>query len=393
MSSSGVVIAGVGMTRFRRPSEGARYEDLAQEAAIAALTDAGLEFAQVGQVFAGWAYGDTTSGQRALAGLNTTGVPFFNVNNACASGSSAAFLARQAIRGGAADCVLVVGFEQMPAGALDVFFADRTNVFGRHSEVADQRLGAGEGPFAPRLFAAAAREHMTRDGISLESYARIAVKARRHAQHNPNAVFTAPLTVEQVLASPAVVDPITKLHCCAPTSGAAAAVFCSQTFARRHGLNSTVVLSAMALVSDHPDAFQAGPIAAVGSKIAAAAAAEAYEGTGVSPADIDVVELHDCFTINEALAYEDLGLAPAGGAERMIADDDNTYGGKVVVNPSGGLLAKGHPLGATGVGQLAELVWQLRGHAGARQVERARIGVQHNVGLNGAAVVSVLQKD
>jgi acetyl-CoA acyltransferase len=392
MSSAGVVIAGVGMTRFRRPSEGARYEDLAHEAALSALTDAGLDFAQVDQVFTGWAYGDTTSGQRALAEMNTAGVPFFNVNNACASGSSAAFLARQAILGGAAECVLVVGFEQMPAGALDVFFADRTNVFGRHSEIADQFLAAEGGPFAPRLFAAAAHEHMARDGIGLEAYAKIAVKARRHAHHNPNAVFTAPLTVENVLASPAVVDPLTRLHCCPPTSGAAAAVFCSQVFARRRGLNGVVVLSAMALVSDQL-AARDGPIAAVGSKIATAAAVRAYEESGVSPGDIDVVELHDCFTVNEALAYEDLGLAPAGGAERMIIDDDNTYGGQIVVNPSGGLLAKGHPLGATGVAQLAELTWQLRGQAGERQVEGARIGVQHNVGLNGAAVVSVLMKD
>src|SRR5260370_12207891 len=221
MPSAGVVIAGVGMTRFRRPSEGARYEELAHAAAVAALNDAGISFAEIGQVFAGWAYGDTTSGQRALADLNTTGVPVFNVNNACASGSSAAFLARQAILGGAAECVLVLGFEQMPAGAIEVFFADRTNVFGRHSDIADHFLPAKQGPFAPRLFAAPAREQMAPDGIGLESYAKITVKARRHAQHNRNAIFTTPVTVEEVLASAPVVDPITKLHCCAPTSGAA----------------------------------------------------------------------------------------------------------------------------------------------------------------------------
>jgi acetyl-CoA acetyltransferase len=233
---------------------------------------------------------------------------------------------------------------------------------------------------------------MARDGIGMADYAKIAVKARRHAAQNPNAVFTAPLTVDEVLASPAVVDPLTRLHCCPPTSGAAAAVFCSPGFARRHGLDQTVDLSAMALVSDHPDAFEEGAIAAVGSTIGAAAAARAYDAAGVSPTEVDVVELHDCFTINEALAYEDLGLAPRGGAARMIADDDNTYGGRVVINPSGGLLAKGHPLGATGVAQLAELTWQLRGQAGARQVEGARVGLQHNVGLNGAAVVSVLTR-
>src|SRR5258708_228276 len=263
----------------------------------------------------------------------------------------------------------------MPAGAIEVFFADRTNVFGRHSDIADHFLPAKHGPFAPRLFAAAAREQMARDGIGLESYAKIAVKARRHAQYNRNAIFTTPVTVEEVLASAPVVDPITKLSCCAPTSGAAAAILCSPAFSRRRGLNNAVVLSAMALVSDHPAAFQGGPIAAVGSKIAASAAAEAYGASGGSPTDVHRVELPHRFTINEALAYEDLCLAPPGGAERMIFDDDNTYGGKVVVNPYGGLLAKGHPLGATGIAQLVELTLQLRGQAGVRQGEHGSIGV------------------
>ncbi len=392
MAVAPVHIVGVGMTRFRRPSEGARYEELAPEAARMALGDAGIAYGDVEQVYAGWAYGDTTSGQRALLDLGMSGVPIFNVNNACASGSSAAFLARQAILGGAVDCALVVGFEQMPAGALSLFFEDRAGVLDRHVAVSDRILGPSDDPLTPRVFAAAGREHMLRDGISAEAYARIAVKARNHASGNPNAVFRDPVTVEEVLQSREIIAPLTKLQCCPPTSGAAAVVLASDAFAKRRGLTSqAVVIRGMSLTTDTPSAFAGSAIAMVGSDIAQAAAESAYGEAGIGPEAVDVVELHDCFTINEALSYEALGLTAQGEAERMIMDEDNTYGGKVVTNPSGGLLSKGHPLGATGPAQLTELTWQLRGEAGARQVPTVRIGVQHNVGLNGAAVVSVLE--
>lgn len=391
MAQRAALIAGVGMTRFRRPSEGARYEDLAVEAGKAALKDAGLEYSAVNQVYAGWAYGDTTSGQRAVLGLGMTGVPIFNVNNACSSGSSAAYLGRQAILGGAADCVLAIGFEQMPAGALELFFQDRAGVLDRHVAVSDRIVGASDEPMTPKVFAAAGREHMARDGISVEAYAKIAVKARRHGANNPNAVFRDPITVEDVLSSRAIIDPLTKLQCCPPTSGAAAVILCSKDFARKRGLSNCVVVKGMGCATDTPSSFGESAISMVGADISRAAAAQAYGESGASPAEIDVVELHDCFTINEALSYEALGLAANGEAEAMIADDENTYGGRVVVNPSGGLLAKGHPLGATGLAQLTELTLQLRGAAGARQVEAARLGLQHNVGLNGAAIVSVLE--
>lgn len=392
MTTRTAVITGVGMTRFHRPGDGVGYEVLAEQAARLALGDAGLRYTDIEQVYAGWAYGDTTSGQRALLGLGMTGVPIFNVNNACSSGSSAAYLARQAVVAGAIDCALVVGFEQMPAGALELFFSDRASVLERHVAVSDRMLEQSSAPMTPKIFAAAGREHMERDDITAESYAKIAVKARKHAANNPNAVYRDPVTVEQVLASRSIVDPLTKLQCCAPTSGAAAAVICSDEFAGRHGLVEGVALRGMALVTDLPSSFEGSAISMVGSDISAKAAAQAYDESSVEPADIDVVELHDCFTINEALSYEALGLVDPGDAERLIADEDNTYGGQVVTNPSGGLLSKGHPLGATGVAQLAELTWQLRGQAGHRQVERANLAVQHNVGLNGAAVVSVLER-
>ncbi|MFN2099984.1 thiolase C-terminal domain-containing protein [Altererythrobacter sp. MF3-039] len=387
-----VRIVGVGMTRFRRPSEGARYEELAEEAVLQALADAGVSYSDLDQIYAGWAYGDTTSAQRALLGLGMTGVPIFNVNNACASGSSAAFLARQAILGGSADCVLALGFEQMPAGALSLFFEDRAGVLDRHVAVSDAILGPSDHPLTPKVFAAAGREHMQRDGISAEAYARIAVKARAHAASNPKAVFREPITVEEVLESREIIAPLTKLQCCPPTSGAAAVVLASDSFARTRGLNAAPAIRGMALTTDTPSAFEGSAIAMVGSDIARSAADKAYAEANIDPSDIDVVELHDCFTVNEALSYEALRLVPGGEAERMIMDGDNTYGGQVVTNPSGGLLAKGHPLGATGPAQLTELVTQLRGQAGARQVDGARIGVQHNVGLNGAAVVTVLEQ-
>lgn len=392
MSQRTTLIAGVGMTAFRRPSEGVGYETLAREAVLAALADAGLDIADCQQIYAGWAYGDTTSGQRALDGVGLTGAPIFNVNNACASGSSAAFLARQAVASGAVECALAFGFEQMPSGALELFFSDRANVLSRHIAVSDRILGPSDDPMTPKVFAAAGREHMERDGISPESYAKIAVKARRHAANNPKAIFREPLSVEQVLHSREIIPPLTKFQCCPPSSGAAAVVICSEDFAERRGIARAVAIRGMALATDTPASFSGSAISMVGFDIAQTAARDALSEAGVAAADVDVVELHDCFTVNEALSYEAIGLCEAGGAERMIADDDNTYGGRVVVNPSGGLLAKGHPLGATGLAQLTELTLQLRGTADARQVEGARIGLQHNVGLNGAAVVSVLER-
>lgn len=386
-----VTVAGVSMTRFRKPSEHAAYEVLGQEAVRAALQDANLDYTQIEQVYAGWVYGDSTSGQRAVYPVGLTGVPFINVNNNCASGSTALYLARQAVACGAVECALAVGFEQMPAGALDFYFQDRTSPLDKHLAISDAILGTDEGPMTPRAFAAAGREHMQRDGIKPETYAQIAVKARKHGANNPNAVFRQPISVEEVLSSREVLAPLTKLQCCPPTSGAAAAIVCSAKFAREHGISTDVGIVAQSLVSDFDSAFGGSAISMVGADISAAASKQAYDQAGIGPQDVDVVELHDCFTINEALSYEALGLTNRGGAEKMVADGDNTYGGKYVVNPSGGLLSKGHPLGATGLAQCYELVTQLRGTAGARQVQGARIGLQHNVGLGSAAVVTIYQ--
>jgi acetyl-CoA acyltransferase len=239
-------------------------------------------------------------------------------------------------------------------------------------------------PFAPRLFAAAGREHSERHGTKAETFAKVSVKARRHAANNPLAVFREPLTLEQVLDSPVVAAPLTRFQCCPMTCGAAAVVLSSGPRGRR-----SVEILGLAVRTDGAAAFDGSAMELAGRGMTEAAARAAYEEAGLGPDEVDVVELHDCFTTNEVIGYEALGLCGQGEAERLIEDGDNTYGGRVVVNPSGGLLARGHPLGATGVAQCVELVQQLRGEAGPRQVERARIGLQQNIGLGGAAVVTV----
>jgi sterol carrier protein 2 len=384
-------IAGVGMVPFSKPSAGEQYEDMAGTAIRAALADAGVDLADVQQAYASYVYGDSTAGQAALYGVGTTGIPVVNVNNNCASGSSALWLARQAVASGAADVVLAFGFEQMERGALVEKWADRRSPLGRFSDRRHQLQGTADAPMAAQFFGGAGQAHMDRYGTSPETFAMIAVKARRHAAHNPNAVFRDPVTVEEVLASPHVYGPITRLQCCPPTSGAAAVVVTSADYARRKGLRAPVRIAGQALTTDTASTFEGDMRHVIGYDVAVAAAQQAYAEAGIGPEDIPVVELHDCFTANELLTYEALSLTPEGTAEKMVLDGDNTYGGRVVTNPSGGLLSKGHPLGATGLAQCAELTWQLRGDAGARQVEGARTALQHNLGLGSACVVTVYE--
>ncbi|MET7806080.1 lipid-transfer protein [Micromonospora chersina] len=345
-----VLIAGVGMIPFRRPSQALAYDVMGETAARAALADAGVDYALVQQAYAGYVYGDSTCGQAALYGLGTTAIPVVNVNNNCATGSSALWLARQAVASGAVDCVLALGFEQMARGALGMAFPDRDSPLARGDAVRS-RLQDDEGvPFAVAYFGGAGAEYARRHGTPAKTFAAIAVKARRHAAHNPNAVFREPVTVEDVLASAAMYGPLTRLQCCPPTCGAAAAVLCSADFARRHGLDTRVTIRAQALVTDTPGTFdETDMMRLVGYDMTRTAADRVYAEAGVDPLDVPVVELHDCFTTNELISYEALGLTPEGTAEKFIAEGDNTYGGRVVVNPSGGLLAKGHPLGATGL--------------------------------------------
>lgn len=386
-------IAGVGMTPFTKPGAGGMYRDLGAAAVREALADAGISYDDIQQAYAGYVYGDSTSGQSALYEVGLTGIPVVNVNNNCATGSTALFLARQAVASGAADCVLAFGFEQMARGALQENYTDRPSPLSRFTDIADEAMDTGNAPMALKLFGGAGAEYQQRYGASAATFAKVTVKARRHARHNPRAIFRDELTVEEVLASPQMLGPLTRLQCCPPTCGGAAAVIVSEDFARRRGLDRTVTIRGQAMTTDFPSTFFDGSlIKVVGSDMSMSAARSVYEQAGVGPGDIDVVELHDCFTANEILSYEALGLCRTGEAEKFIEDGDNSYGGRVVVNPSGGLLSKGHPLGATGLAQCAELVWQLRGEAGVRQVDDARLALQHNIGIGGACVVTLLER-
>jgi len=392
MTRQKALVAGVGMTAFATPGKSRPYTELVGEAVREAMTDAGIAYSDIQQAFVGYVYGDSTSGQRALYEVGLTGLPIINVNNNCSSGSSALFLARQAIESGAADCVLALGFEQMARGALTEHYADRPSPLDRFIEVAERRHGSTDTPMALRLFGGAARDYAKTYGTKPETFAQITVKARRHAAQNSKAVFRDPLTVEEVLASPMMFDPLTRLQCCPPTCGAAAALLVSSAYAKRKNLQADVAVAAQALTTDTPASFEGDLTVVVGRDMSAAAARAVYETAGIGPEDIQVVELHDCFTSNEVISYEALGLAPAGGAEKLISDADNTYGGRFVINPSGGLLSKGHPLGATGLAQCYELVNQLRGRAGTRQVDGAKIALQHNIGLGGACVVTLYEQ-
>ena len=388
-----VLVAGVGMVPFATPSRSEPYDVMAEGAAKAALADAGVDLTAIRQAYAGYVYGDSTSGQNALYRVGMTGIPVINVNNNCSTGSSALFLARQAVAAGAADCVLALGFEQMQRGALKAVWDDRPSAFTRFDQAADRMQGKQpDVPAAPRYFGGAGAAYCEKYGMDPEVFAQVSVKSRRHAAANPYAVFTAPVTAQEVLASPRIFGPLTRLQCCPPTCGAAAAVLVSEDFARSRGLRTDVAIAAQAMTTDTPASFGGDLMQLVGYDMSAAAARQVYEAAGVDPRDIPVVELHDCFTTNEVISYEALGLTPEGTSEKFIADGDNTYGGRVVTNPSGGLLSKGHPLGATGLAQCAELVWQLRGQAGGRQVDGAALALQHNIGLGGAAVVTLYEK-
>lgn len=384
-------IAGVGMIPFAKPGASSPYHEMGAAAARAALQDAGLGYAEVEQAYAGYVYGDSTSGQKALYGVGMSGIPIVNVNNNCSTGSTALFLARQAIEGGAAECVLALGFEQMNPGALGSVFADRPAPFDAFDAVTDRLVGQPGIPLALRYFGGAGLAHMEKYGTPLAAFARIRAKASRHALNNPLALLRKELSEQDVLDAPALWPGImTRLMACPPTCGAAAALLVSDDFARRHGLRRDVHIAAQAMTTDRPGTFDSGDMMRlVGYDMSRAAADKVYQQAGIGPQDLDVVELHDCFAHNELISYEALGLCPEGGADRFISEGDNTYGGQVVTNPSGGLLSKGHPLGATGLAQCFELTHQLRGSAGARQVEGARIGLQHNLGIGGACVVTL----
>jgi sterol carrier protein 2 len=386
-----IFVAGVGMLPFTKPGASETYEKMGAAAARLALADAGVGYEAVQQAYASFIFGDSCSGQRALYEVGLTGIPIINVNNNCSSGSTAIYLARQAIEAGAADVVLAVGFEQMNPGAPAGGYSDRPTPLDRFRASVDERTGASDMPVALRLFGGAGYEHMARFGTPLEAFANVRAKASRHAARNPLAVFRKEVTAAEVLADQVIWPGVmTRLMACPPTCGAAAVLLCSEEGARKYGLDTRVWIAAQALTTDAADTFDSGDMRnIVGHGMAQRAVEQVYAAAGIGPEDVDVVELHDCFAQNELIMYEALGLCPEGGAEKFITDGDNSYGGRFVVNPSGGLLSKGHPIGATGLAQCFELTQQLRGAADERQVEGARVALQHNVGVGGACVVTM----
>ncbi|WP_034274280.1 lipid-transfer protein [Haloechinothrix halophila] len=389
-----VYVVGVGMTKFDKPGsrEDGDYPQLAKEAGTKALDDAGASYGAVEQAYVGYVYGESTSGQRAVYELGMTGIPVLNVNNNCSTGSTALYLAAEAIRGGRSDCVLALGFEKMQPGSLGTTYDDREQPMMRHIQALCE-LYDPVFPPAPWMFGAAGREHMERYGSTPEHFAKIGEKNHRHSANNPYSQFQDVYTLDEILSSREIYSPLTKLQCSPTSDGSAAAILASESYVEQHGLaGQAVEIVGQSMTTDDESTFDGSAKNIIGYDMNVRAARSVYEQSGLGPEDFAVIELHDCFSANELLLYEALGLCGEGEAPKLIDAADTTYGGRWVVNPSGGLISKGHPLGATGLAQCAELTWQLRGTADARQVDGVDAALQHNIGLGGAAVVTAYQR-
>jgi acetyl-CoA acyltransferase len=395
MQISKAYVVGVGMTKFEKPGrrEGWDYPQMAKESGTNALEDAGVSYDEIEQAYVGYVYGESTSGQRAVYELGMTGIPVVNVNNNCSTGSTALFLAAQAVRSGTVDCALALGFEKMQPGSLGATFTDREQPIQRHAELLAEISEVGLPP-APWMFGAAGREHMAEHGSTAEHFAKIGFKNHKHSVNNPYAQFQAEYTLDEILDSKMIYEPLTKLQCSPTSDGSGAAILASEAFVERHDLAAQAVeIVGQAMTTDFESSLSTRKAKdVIGYDMNVKAAQAVYEQSGLGPDDFQVIELHDCFSANELLLYEALGLCDEGEAPALIDAGDNTYGGKWVINPSGGLISKGHPLGATGLAQCAELTWQLRGTAGKRQVDGVEAALQHNIGLGGAAVVTAYQR-
>jgi acetyl-CoA acetyltransferase len=390
-------VIGVGMTKFDKPGvkEG-DYPDWACEAGTKALEDAGITYDRVQQAFAGYCYGDSSYGQRAVYGLGLTGIPVVNVNNNCSTGSTALWLARNAVKSGSVDCALAVGFEKMERGSIGFKYDDRAGAMDRHTERMHALRAPEQSPLALQLFGNAGRDHMDKYGSKLEHYAWIGYKNHKHSVNNPYAQFQTEFSLDDIKSAPMLHEPLTKLQCSPTSDGAAAVLIASERFVEEHDLwDRAIKIAGQAMATDFASSFDADAdcIRIVGYDMSKDAARQAYEEAGRGPEDVDVIELHDCFSANELITYEALGLCDQGEGHRLVEAEATTYGGDgPVVNPSGGLISKGHPLGATGLAQCSELTWQLRGTAEARQVDDVEVALQHNIGLGGAAVVTIYER-
>jgi sterol carrier protein 2 len=361
-----VFVVGVGMTKFEKP--GSRewdYPEMAQEAGTKALEDAGISYEDVEQACVGYCYGESTCGERAVYGLGLTGIPIYNVNNNCATGSTALFMAKQFVEGGIADCAMAVGFEKMEKGSLGIKYTDRTMPTDKHFQIMVELRGFEKAPGAPQMFGNAAREHMEKYGTTAEQFAKIGWKNHKHSVNNPYSQFQDEYSLEDILNAKMIYAPLTKLQCCPTSDGAGAAILCSEEFMKKRGLQAHAVeIAGMAMATDFPSTFEEKScIKIVGVDMTRKAAEKVYEQSGLGPTDVDVVELHDCFSANELITYEALGLCPEGKGGQFVDEGAQTYGGQVD--------------------------WQLRGQADKRRVKGAKVALQHDLGLGGAAVVTL----
>ncbi|KAB0805216.1 hypothetical protein PPYR_02186 [Photinus pyralis] len=385
-----VFVIGVGMSKFVKPGTGGDYVDFAKEALCKALNDANVLIEQIKRAYVGYVYGDSCCGQRVIYESGMTGMPIFNMNNNSSSGGTALHAAKEAVEFSISDCVLALGFEKMERGTLKHDFKDRSSPLEKHIRIMSDLHGLSSEPFPVQLFSHAGMEHVKKYGTRLEHFAKIAYKNHKHSVNNPYAQCRDEYSLDEILKSPNIFGLLTKLQCCPISDGAAAAVLASEHFVRTHGLESRAVeVLGMEMCTDLPSSFDRTFINLVGFDMTRTVAQRLFQKTNRKPSDVQVVEVHDCFSVNELLTYEALGLCELGKAGEMIDRGDNTYGGKYVVNPSGGLISKGHPLGATGIAQCAELCYQIRGEAGKRQVEGATLALQHNLGFGGATVVAL----
>lgn len=359
--SATVIGAGmIPMGKYRESS----YPGLAVPAALRALNCAGITPGDVDLVACGHAFGGMLTGQRIVKDIGIGGVPILNIDNACSGGASALHLGVQAVNEGRAEVVLVIGVDKL------------TQFGGGTLPLVEEDHEVQRGMVMPALYAMRARRYLHERGESPDLLAEVSVKARRHGAANPFAQFRTEVSAEEVLTARPIADPLTLLQCCPTGDGAAAVVLVSERKRQEMGVKGARVMASVL----HSGKATTGFRDMLRPEITYHSAAEAFEGAGLGPNDIDLVELHDAFSIAELIYYEALGLCQRGESAAMLRGNQTTYGGKVVVNPSGGLLAKGHPVGASGVAQVVEVYWHLTGQAGARQVEKARTALTHVTG-------------
>ncbi|KAI0467855.1 thiolase-like protein [Xylaria cf. heliscus] len=389
-----VYVLGVGMTKFIKPRGKVDYTELGFEAGVKAMLDAQINYDDVEQGIACYCYGDSTCGQRVFYQFGMTQIPIVNVNNNCSTGSTGLAMARSTIAYGGADCILVVGFEKMMRGSLQSFFNDRENPTGTTAKMMAETRGITNAPGAAQMFGNAGQEYIQKYGAKPEDFAEIGRINHEHSTRNPYSQFQDVYTLEQILKAPMIHEPLTKLQCCPTSDGGAAAVLVSQDFldARPHLKDQAVLIAGQCLATDAPSLFSKSSIDLMGIDMTRYATGVAMKEAKITPDDVQVCELHDCFSANEMIVIDALGLSEPGKAHELVRSGGITYGGKVVINPSGGLISKGHPLGATGIAQCAELVWHMRGWANNRAVPNTKFALQHNLGLGGAVVVTVYSR-